>query len=171
MALFIALYQQLDTGSVPLTGAELVREGSWSANDALMSLRREHRERHPVLGRLAHRFTEGGYCALFREGMKLRGRGGFDEAIADVCEQIYNDEFDHMLDGMISSVATLEQESDWLLLEEFTVEQMQARCRMRQCQFSNPLPDQRLQTLLSGGGASLPFEYERAENRSAAQAS
>ncbi len=45
----------------------------------------------------AHLFTEGGYCALFREGMKLGGRGGVDDAIAAACAEIHDEEFDHMM--------------------------------------------------------------------------
>ena len=39
--------------------------------DALTALRFAHQERHGELGMRACKFTEGGYCTLFSEGMAL----------------------------------------------------------------------------------------------------
>ena len=49
---------------------------SWKEDLDLSHLRFRHKKENPKLGERATRFTEGGYCTLFSEGMKLRSRGG-----------------------------------------------------------------------------------------------
>ena len=81
---------------------------TWEEDTALTRLRHRHIEERGKLGVRACRFTEGGYCTLFREGMRLKGRGGADDLIAAACAEIYEDEFGHMLEG----IAGLDRE-DW----------------------------------------------------------
>ena len=54
----------------------------WPEEKALTALRFRHRDAHGALGMRASRTTEGGYCTLFSEGMKLAGRPGIDGLIA-----------------------------------------------------------------------------------------
>src|SRR6185436_19449299 len=68
----------------------------WPEEKALTALRFRHREAHGDLGMRACRTSEGGYCTLFSEGMKLEGRPGIDGLIAQACARVYDDEFGHM---------------------------------------------------------------------------
>lgn len=135
---------------------------SWPEDDALATLRYDHIARHGAFGRRACRFTEGGYCTLFSEGMRLRGRGGVDDIIATACTRVYEDEFGHMLKGIVG----LDQEglspADWRLLEELTVAQLRLRIRMRNAQFGNVLPESRVQEIYAGRIAPLAFDYDKA---------
>lgn len=142
---------------------QLRADGDLPENAELARIRAEHRSKHGALGMRACEITEGGYCALFSEGMKLAGRGGADEQIARACRAVYDDEFGHMLRGIVN----LDEESltpaDWKLLEQITCEQMQARIRMRNAQFSYPLSEQRIQEIFAGRIQPVAFDYERAQ--------
>ena len=111
-ALFADLYRILEASDYALSPDELKVQGSWLENDELMALRQQHKQESSMLGQRAHHFTEGGYCALFTEGMALNGRGGVNDAIAEVCRRIYEDEFNHMLIGVVESDDTELSESD-----------------------------------------------------------
>jgi len=160
--LFADLYRELDGGDYALTPDELKKQGGWIENDDLMALRQRHKEVSPTLGRRAHQFTEGGYCALFTEGMALSGGSETDDAIAEVCRRIYDDEFNHMLLGIIQSDDSELTDSEWDVLISFTVEQMKLRIVMRNAQFSRPIPERRLEELLNGEAESVHFDYEAA---------
>jgi hypothetical protein len=160
--LFANLYLALEDVEVGLLPEELKASGSWPENDELMILRTSHRAESAHLGTRAYRFTEGGYCALFTGGMKLAGRGGFDEAVADVCGRIYDDEFNHMLLGIIGADDAALSQSDWETLAEYTVAQMKLRIVMRNAQFSGPVADARLAELLAGKGVPADFDFEHA---------
>ena len=80
--------------------------GSWPEDRELTELRFRHRSDYPKLGLRATRFTEGGYCTLFSEGMKLADRmagphGQANALIATACRRVYDDEFAHMLKGAL----------------------------------------------------------------------
>jgi hypothetical protein len=137
--------------------------GDLPENAELARVRAEHRRRHGALGLRACEITEGGYCALFSEGMKLAGRGGADEAIARACRAVYDDEFSHMLRGILNLDEEKLTPADWALLEQMTREQMQARIRMRNAQFHCPLSEQRIQEIFAGRIAPVAFDYERAQ--------
>jgi hypothetical protein len=160
--LFADLYRALDGVEFALSPEGLQAHGSWPENDDLMSLRRSHLAESVELGARACRFTEGGYCALFGEGMKLAGRGGFDAALADVCGRIYADEFNHMLLGIVAADDTALTESDWDTLVRYTVAQMKLRIHMRDAQFSHPLAADRLAELVAGEAAPAEFDVDRA---------
>ena len=48
---------------------------AWQEDHDLSALRFAHKKENAMLGDRACRFTEGGYCTLFSEGMALRTRG------------------------------------------------------------------------------------------------
>lgn len=167
--LFADLHEALrGPADAPLALEELRAVWSWPENDALRRVREVHVARHGELGRRAMRFTEGGYATLFEEGRRLRGRGGADDRIADVCEQLHGDEFEHMLAG----IAGLELDSlaadDWARLEEMVLEQLRARLHMRDAQFEHPVSRDRLGALCAGSCEPLPFDYARAERLASA---
>ena len=162
-SLFADLYRELEGADYALSPEHLKALGAWRENDELMALRARHRAESPGLGQRAHNFTEGGHCALFSEGMALKGRGGFDEAVADVCHRIYDDEFNHMLLGIIGSDDSDLTEPDWQTLLSYTVEQMKLRILMRNAQFSFPVDDTRIDELLHGQGDPVKFDLDGAE--------
>jgi hypothetical protein len=137
--------------------------GDLPENAELARIRSEHRRLHGELGMRACEITEGGYCALFSEGMKLAGRGGADEAIARACRAVYDDEFGHMLRGIVNLDEENLSPADWQRLEEMTREQMQARIRMRNAQFNYPLSEERIQEIFAGRIAPVAFDYARAQ--------
>lgn len=139
-----------------------LKDQSWPENDALSALRATHRERYGDIGRRAHRFTEGGYCGLFREGMKLAGRSAADDAIAAACAMVHGDEFEHMLAGIAGLAQGGFSPSDWALLGELTAAQMRQRIHMRNAQFGNPLPEARIAEILAGVLEPVAFDYELA---------
>lgn len=136
-------------------------------DEILANLRYEHQRKYPHLGVRATRFTEGGYCTLFREGMKLKNRSGGPHAkanalIAEACSKVYNDEFQHMLRGIAERAALEISASDWDLLIRLTVDQLKARIVYRNAQFGTPLGPERMSELLQGKAAPLEFDYARA---------
>ena len=76
---------------------------------------------------------------------------------------VYEDEFGHMLEG----IAGLDEEGwsddDFKLMEELVVDQLKARIRMRNAEFSYPLTEDRVQAIFAGDIAPEPFDFERAE--------
>ena len=140
----------------------------WPEEEKLARVRAEHREHHGALGRRACHFTEGGYCSLFSEGMRLSERPtpGYETAdrlIAAACARVYGDEFGHMLKGIVGLDDEGLAESDWRTLADISVEQLRHRILMRNEQFSFPIADPRLLELLAGHCAPLAFDYERAQ--------
>jgi hypothetical protein len=135
---------------------------SWEGDDILAQMRYDHREKYGALGKRASVFTEGGYCSLFSEGRKLKGRGGRDELIADACALVYDDEFGHMLKGIAGLDDDAVDAESWTLMERLTVEQMQARVRMRNEQFGYPLKEARIQEIFAGKITPSEFDYARA---------
>jgi hypothetical protein len=94
--------------------------------------------------------------------MRLKGRGGADDAIARACALVYDDEFEHMLKG----IAGLDSEglapAQWKLLGTLAVDQMRLRFPMRNAQFAKPVPDARIAELAAGRAAPVAFDYRRA---------
>jgi hypothetical protein len=161
---FADVYDAIRGETDPKMNPHVLREmGDLPENAELARLRAEHRKQHGALGLRACEITEGGYCALFSEGMQLAGRGGVDEQIAAACRAVYDDEFLHMLRGILN----LDQESlrapDWELLRRLTREQMQARIRMRNAQFSHPVSEERIREIFAGRIQPVAFDYERAQ--------
>ncbi len=137
-------------------------------DDQLTVLRVEHKNKYGALGMRALRFTEGGYCTLFSEGMKLknRPRPGFEKAdlaIADACARVFDDEFGHMLKGVTGLDEENLSDADWKLLTDLAVLQLKGRILMRNAQFGYPVGQPRLDEMRAGKCKPLPFDYERAK--------
>jgi len=160
--LFADLFLVLDGNDYQLSTDELKEAGAWPENDALMTMRQSHISETTELGQRAFRLTEGGYCALFTEGMKLAGRNDFDSAVAEVCRKIYEDEFNHMLLGIIEADNNHLSEKDWEVLLGYTVAQSKQRVVMRNAQFSFPVTDGRIDELLAGKATPVIFDFDYA---------
>ena len=140
---------------------------AWKEDRALSELRVAHRRDHPRLGQRATSFTEGGYCTLFSEGMKLKNRTGgphgrANALIAEACAKVYDDEFGHMLKGIVGLDREAMSPEDWKLLEDLSVAQLRLRIVMRNSQFGYPVGEKRLAELLAGKGEPLAFDYDKA---------
>ena len=160
--MFADLCIALDGNDYQLSPDELKAAGNWPENDDLMNLRKQHIAQSPEIGPRAMRFTEGGYVALFTEGMKLAGRNKFDNAVSEVCKKIYDDEFNHMLLGIIETDDEQLSDSDWKMLQTFTVDQMKKRIIMRNAQFSKPINETRMNELLNGQAKPVVFNFSYA---------
>jgi hypothetical protein len=155
-----------------LTVEEIRARCNWPANEALAALRAEHRREHAEIGGRASLFTEGGYCTLYSEGMRLAqgperplradGTAHANEVIARACAVVFDDEWDHMLQG----IAGLDEESwgdaGWARFTAMTVAQLRLRVRMRNAQFGFPLSEERICAIEDGDIDPLPFDYGRA---------
>jgi hypothetical protein len=140
----------------------------WPEEDELARVRRGHIQRHGALGTRAAQFTEGGYCTLFSEGMKLRerptpGHEATDRLIAEACARVYDDEFGHMLKGIFGLDEERLPPGDWRRLTDMSIEQLRHRILMRNAQFEYVVPEARIKELLAGQCRPLPFDYERAK--------
>jgi hypothetical protein len=142
---------------------------AWKEDLDLSQLRFRHKKENPKLGERATRFTEGGYCTLFSEGMKLRSRGDDPShgrnnlLIAEACAKVYEDEFGHMLKGVVGLDSEGLSEAEWQHLGDISVEQLKARILMRNAQFSYPLDEKRVKEIFAGTCAPLAFDYEKAK--------
>jgi hypothetical protein len=142
-------------------------KNGWKEDLDLSALRFRHKRENPKLGERAARFTEGGYCTLFSEGMSLRKNKDkkhqkANQLISVACSRVYEDEFGHMLKG----IAGLDEEglsaADWRTLEKMSVEQLRARILMRNAQFGNPLEGKALEDALAGCLRPLAFDWPKA---------
>ena len=115
------------------------------------------------IGVRASHFTEGGYCTLFREGMRLEGRGGADDRIAHACREIYEDEFGHMMEGIVGLNDEPLSDHDFELKTELVQEQLRARIKMQNEEFSFPLTNERVEGIYNGDINPEPFDFEKAE--------
>jgi len=140
---------------------------AWKEDLELSELRLKHRAENPRLGQRATSFTEGGYCTLFSEGMKLVNQTTGPHAranalIAAACAKVYDDEFGHMLKGIVGLDRETMTDADWELLEDMSIAQLKLRIRMRNSQFGYPLAEKRLAELMSGKAHPLAFDYDKA---------
>jgi hypothetical protein len=158
---FADLYDELRAAGMPKLNPHVLE--AWPEEDALTALRYRHQDEHGALGMRACKFTEGGYCTLFSAGMALKGRPGADGKIALACAKVYDDEFEHMLAGIAGMSEQNLGASDWQLMERLVAEQLQARIRMRNAQFSYPLSADRVQRIFAGEVEPIEFDYRRAQ--------
>jgi hypothetical protein len=170
--LFSDAYDRIKPDNVPSMNPHELQ--TWDEDVALTSLRHGHIAKHGKLGVRASRFTEGGYCTLFREGMRAGDIGGaFDAAnklIASACTTIFEDEFGHMLEGIAGLDSEGWSADEFKLMEELVVDQLQHRVRMRNAEFSFPLSEDRVQEIFAGKIEPEPFDYAAAEARLMAHA-
>ena len=135
----------------------------WPENLAIRDRRAEIKATHGAIGERACFFTEGGYCTLFSEGMKLAGNGGVDDMIARAASLVYEDEFGHMSKGIIGLDNDDLSEADWALMTELSVEIAAMRIDMRNAQFSFPLSTERVTAIKAGDIEPIVFDFEKAE--------
>jgi hypothetical protein len=157
---FADLYDTVRPAGSPRIHPEMLEE--WPEEAALTKTRYRHQDEHGAVGMRACKFTEGGYCRLFSEGMALKGRPGLDGKIAEACALVYDDEFEHMLNGIADIAHDKLAEADWRLLESLVAEQLERRIHMRNAQFSHPVPERRVQEILRGEIEPVAFDYQRA---------
>jgi hypothetical protein len=136
----------------------------WPEEDELAKFRaRIRRGSNQRLAR-ATGFTEGGYCTLYSEGAKLRGRPGVDGRIAAACQKVFDDEFGHMMYGVVGVEIDDMREGDWAELTDATLQILRLRLFMRNAQFSHPVSDRRMKEILAGEIEPVAFDYARAES-------
>ena len=146
---------------------------AWREDLELSALRFAHKKEDARLGDRACRFTEGGYCTLFSEGMKLRERKSGPHArantlIAEACSKVYEDEFGHMLKGIVGLDAEGLSAAEWATLECMSLEQLRARILMRNAQFDAPMAGAALERALAGRCDPIAFDYAKAGSKLAA---
>lgn len=134
----------------------------WPENEAIRDRRAQIKRDHGAVGERACFFTEGGYCTLFTEGMRLAGLGGADAAIAAACAKVYDDEFEHMRKGIVGLDDAGLADSDWELMTDLSAELQAMRISMRNAQFGYPLADARIAEILDGKIEPIRFDVGRA---------
>lgn len=141
---------------------------AWREDLELSALRFAHKKENAKLGDRATRFTEGGYCTLFSEGMKLREstqgqHGRANTLIAKACASVYEDEFGHMLKGIMGLEGDGLAAADWSTLQRMALDQLRARIHMRNAQFGAPLAGAALERALAGRCEPIAFDYGKAK--------
>ncbi|HWE72411.1 MAG TPA: hypothetical protein VG328_04570 [Stellaceae bacterium] len=160
--LYASVYDKLlQPGEPKLVAADLV---SWKEESEKAAHGRAMRKNNGRIGPLAAEFCEGGYCTLFSEGLKLKGKPGIDGEIGNISQRIYNDEFDHMMHGVVGMDRSGLTAEDWKVLERITVEHTTHRIYMRNAQFSHPISDTRIEEIVSGKIEPIAFDYAKAES-------
>ena len=134
----------------------------WTEDDVLTQLRYQTIAENGEIGRCATKFTEGGYCALFREGMAIASRGGNEKLIADACRLVYEDEFEHMLEGVVGLDDAEHSSEDWQRMSDLVATLLKARIAMRNGQFSYPLSSDRIAAIIAGDIEPIIFDFETA---------
>lgn len=149
-------------GEEKISPAMLRDVPDWPENEALRARRREVKQRYGAIGERACFFTEGGYCTMFSEGMRLEGRDEADGLIARACARVYDDEFGHMLKGIVGLDEAGLTPADWNRLVELSVELQKMRIPMRNSQMSFPLSDERIGQIFNGDIEPVTFDFDRA---------
>jgi hypothetical protein len=159
--LFADIYDSLrDPGEPKLRPKDL---GTWPEEDKLASLRREVRKTLGRVGERASNFTEGGYCTMYSEGAKLKGRQGLDGRIGAACQKVYDDEFGHMMNGVVGIDDEHLSDADWAEMTRLTTDQLRLRLYMRNAEFSFPVPQSRIEEIVAGKIDPVAFDYAKAE--------
>lgn len=158
--LFADVYDSLLESGEPRINANQLT--TWAEEDALARYRLDIRQNRRKLAR-AIGFTEGGYCTLYSEGAKLKGKPGVDGRIAKACQKVYDDEFGHMMYGVVGMDIDDMTAADWRELTDVTCEILKRRLYMRNAQFSHPLTETRIKEIVAGKIEPIAFDYARAE--------
>lgn len=152
-----------DDGERKLSPVMLRDVPDWPENGALRERRATIKQEFGGIGERACFFTEGGYCTMFSEGMRLAGRGGADDLIARACARVYDDEFGHMLKGIAGLDSDGLSGADWDLLIDLSVELQRMRIPMRNSQMSFPLSEERISQIYDGAIEPVAFDFAKAE--------
>ena len=161
---FADVYDSMrEPGEDRLSPSRLRTVPNWDENLAFLARRAEIVADHGSVGERACFFTEGGYCTLYSEGMRLAGHGGADDMIAGACAEVYEDEFGHMCKGIAGLDADGLAKTDWALMTELSVELETMRIHMRNAQFSYPLSPERIAAIIHGDIEPIVFDFEKAE--------
>ena len=88
--------------------------------------------------------------------------------IAEACASVYEDEFGHMLKGIVGLDAEGLSAAEWATLKRMVLEQLRGRIHMRNAQFGAPLAGAALERALGGRGDPIAFDYAKAGSRLAA---
>lgn len=158
--LFADVYDSLLEPGEPRINANQLT--TWPEEDALARYRLDIRKNRRKFAR-ASGFTEGGYCTLYSEGAKLKGKPGVDGRIAKACQKVFDDEFGHMMYGVVGVEIDDMTAADWRELTEVTCEILKRRLYMRNAQFSHPLTETRIKEIVAGKIEPIAFDYARAE--------
>jgi hypothetical protein len=150
----------LDPGESKLNANKLE---PWPEEVALASCRVAVKRSNKRLGWRATDFTEGGHCTMYSEGAKLKGKPGLDGMIGRACQKVFDDEYAHMMHGVVGIDDAGLTKGDWDELAELTLEQLRLRIYMRNAEFSHPVSDQRIKEILDGKIEPIEFDYARAE--------
>ncbi len=134
----------------------------WPEEDALAQYRNRIRTGHGKFAR-ATGFTEGGYCTMYSEGAKLKSGQGVDARIGAACQKVYDDEFGHMMWGVVGVEIDDLTAGDWKELTEVTCDILRLRLHMRNSQFSFPVSPERMKEILAGKIKPIEFDYAKAE--------
>jgi hypothetical protein len=159
--LFADIYDGLAAPGEPKINANQL--APWPEEEALASRRREVRRTHGKVGVRASGFTEGGYCTMYSEGAKLGGRPGLEGRIGAACQKVFDDEFGHMMWGVVGIDEEGLSKSDWDAMTELTTEQLRLRLYMRNAQFTHPLSDARIREIIAGKIEPVQFDFKKAE--------
>jgi hypothetical protein len=160
--LFSDLYDMLrEPGEPKLVAGQLT---CWPEEEALASRRRAVNKSGGRIGARATDFTEGGYCTMYSEGAKLKDRPGFDGAIGRASQKVYDDEFGHMMHGVVGVDDEHLSDAEWAELTALTNEQLRLRLYMRNSQFSHPVPDSRIKEILAGKIEPIAFDFAKADS-------
>jgi len=158
--LFADVYDSLlEPGEPRINGNQVT---VWPEEDKLAKYRANIRRTGGKLAR-ATGFTEGGYCTLYSEGAKLKGRPGVDGRIGKACQRVFDDEFGHMMYGVVGSEMNDMSAGDWAELTDATLHILRLRLHMRNAQFSHPVSEQRMKEIFAGKIEPIAFDYDRAE--------
>lgn len=164
--LFADAHDAMGRPGEPTLSPANIESANWPGDDALSELRRKHRAEHGALGWRATRFTEGGYCTILAEGAKLAadpdGHEGRNGLIAEACKRVHDDEFGHMLYGIVETDAEPMSDADWSRFGELVIAQLRLRIPMRNEQFGLPLSAARIEEIYAGKIAPLAFDYAKA---------
>jgi hypothetical protein len=127
--------------------------------------------REPEARRSRDAFHRGRLLHAVLRGMALAVHGGTTRAnalIAEACRKVYEDEFGHMLKGIVGLDREGLSAADWQMLERMSGEQLRGRIHMRNAQFGYPLAGAQLEAALAGKLAPLAFDYSKAQAKLAA---
>ena len=152
---FADVYDTIRPAGTPKLNPSVLRP--WPEEDAITALRHSHMEKYGAIGLRACKFTEGGFCTLFSAGMSVKGKGGVYDVIADACQKVYEDEFDHMLIGIADIHDENFTDAEWDLLWDLSKLQLEHRIPLRNAQFSFPMSQARVQEIYEGKIDPLPI--------------